>query len=237
MSSNTEWSTLRREAHRLDGHIAAKLTQYSKAASRLTRSTYTNSRKLFRGGSKDHVSVKDDDGSRVVEDLRAETEDCLQQLQDVIDVMGKNTDSSDSVAYTVDRYRSILRDLRAEYVKTSKGVDAQMERVGLLGLSGDRNSSVRSRNDHLLAESNSIQTSMRLTDDLIGQATDTKSMLSSQRNRFQTITSTISGLQDRFPSVDVLIRRIQRSRNRDMIVLSLTCAICIAFMMIYWWNK
>ncbi len=41
------------------------------------------------------------------------------QLGDVIDAMDSYAESSDSIAYTVDRYHSIHRDLKKEFRKIS----------------------------------------------------------------------------------------------------------------------
>jgi Golgi SNAP receptor complex protein 1 len=102
---------------------------------------------------------------------------------------------------------------------------------------GGASSGMRPRAEILLREKNALHSSLQLTDDTIEQALNARNRLNNQTTMFGQISGKIKDVGGRFPQVNNLITRIQRSKQRDMLVMACVIASCMCFTIFYWLRK
>ena len=93
------------------------------------------------------------------------------------------------------------------------------------------------RSDQLLREKTGLHASLRLTDELIQQASEGKDALLSQSSMFVGMRGRLGGIRAQYPVVNALMGRIERQRKKDVIVIAAVIATCICFTFIYIINK
>lgn len=95
----------------------------------------------------------------------------------------------------------------------------------------------RSGIEDLLEEQTSLIQSMRGTDDALEMAKSSHESALRQGARLRNARTGVLGIASEIPLVNSVITRIERLKKRDMIILSLTMAICMFFIILYWVNK
>jgi Golgi SNAP receptor complex protein 1 len=120
-------------------------------------------------------------------------------------------------------------------------VGSSLKRAELLDFSAKRRNSdekEQSRNvDILLKEQSSLERSLRSTDAVLGQAFATHDDLRRQSGILAGARNKALQMLSTSPMINNLIVKIRRAKQKDMIVLAITIAICLTFTVIYWWNK
>jgi len=225
MEENSElWERLKKQARQLELSLQAKLTQLSKLV-----------QSLKSAAKKPEPNAPSASGR--IQPLDSEVKGILQKLSELIDQMIRcnSTGLSDvNAQHTLQRYRNIFYESNQEYNRI-RNVITTIQREELLGDPDHRMEGgvVRARTDLLMREKGSLQNSLRLADEAIDQVIDTRTSLEFQQSKFATIKGKLGDLSARFPRVSNVIGSIQRHKQRDMIVLSIVIAACLALTLLY----
>lgn len=252
-TQSTAWDSLKKQARKYESQAYTKLTEYSRQAASINSLTSAaiSAHSSQSGSASSQTIIAEADACSNIE---SEISDLLSKLSSTADEMNKiitsepNNQSAvnETNSYTLQRYRAILHDYTAEYRKTKESIAAARQRAELLlpshanekeSLLNGTSQSLRPRTDQLIREKNSLHTSLRITDELIQQAADSHSSLQNQSAMFTSIRSRVSGLRSRFPVVNTLIGRIERQRQKDVIVMASVISVCIIFTFLYIINK
>uniref|UniRef100_A0A453KXH7 Golgi SNAP receptor complex member 1 n=3 Tax=Aegilops tauschii subsp. strangulata TaxID=200361 RepID=A0A453KXH7_AEGTS len=59
----------------------------------------------------------------------------------------------------------------------------------------------------------------------------------SQRSTFGGITTKISNVSSRIPTINHILASIRRKKSMDTVILSLVASVCAFLMFIYWLSK
>ena len=251
-SSSSSWDSLKKSARRYESQCYTKLTELSRHASSINSLTSAAiSAHSSQSGSASSQSIIDVAESSGI--LENEISDLLIKLTSTTEEMNKiiSSDPQSAVnetnSYTLQRYRAILHDYTAEFKKTKETINSARQRAELLLPSSSSPSSandsllgndrLRPRTDLLLREKNSLHNSLRITDEIILQATESRDSLHQQGQMFGLIRGRVNSLRTKFPVVNNLIGRIERQRKKDVIVMASVIATCICFTVIYIANK
>ncbi len=139
------------------------------------------------------------------------------------------------------RFGELLRDYKRDFSAVRDRVAGERKRLQLMGAraaggnAGDGKD--MSGREVLLEEQDSVESSLRMTDLLIGQAVDTKAQLVGQRNVFGSMRGRLGDLSKRFPAVNLLMRKISSQQNRDNLILAAVIASCMLFTFFYVWSR
>ena len=91
----------------------------------------------------------------------------------------------------------------------------------------------RTRTEHLLKEQSSIETSMRIADEMIESAQASRQSLATQRDLFGNVTNRMATMAEKLPLIGSLVGRIQGARRKDMLVMACVITACIILMFLY----
>ncbi|KAJ4965469.1 hypothetical protein NE237_017318 [Protea cynaroides] len=220
MESSTSWDALRKQARKLEAQLDEQLNSY---------------RRL--------VSTKADGTDN---DLESGIEQLLKQLQQVNSQMRDwvSSGGSEMVSHTLTRHQEILQDLTQEFYRLRSSLKAKREHVSLLE---DFREFDRTRLDleeggnsveqALLKEHAAISRNTGQMDNVISQAQATLGALVLQRSTFGGITSKISNVSSRLPTVNHILSSIRKKKSMDTIILSLVASVCTFLILIYWMSK
>ena len=136
----------------------------------------------------------------------------------------------------------ILQDLTQEFYRLRSSLRVKQQHASLLDLrdfdrakfdveeSGDSEQA-------LLREQAAISRNSGQVDTVISQAQATLGALMSQRSTFGGITTKISNVSSRIPTINHILASIRRKKSMDTIILSLVASVCAFLMFIYWLSK
>ncbi len=213
---------LRKQARSVENQLDAKLVQYSR---------------LDTGGGGTSVSS----GRETPALLQRDIEQLLSQLGEVNDQMsrGKMGEGGGIAAsmHVLQRHREILHDFTQEFNKTRSNLKVSDEREQLLSSVQqdirDARKSAGSGQDVLLRERNSLQSTNRMTDDLVGQATAQLGALGEQRSTFSGIGSKLTEIAAASPQINAMIGFLARRKKRDKLVLGAVIGLCSGTLLWY----
>ncbi|KAG6484191.1 Golgi SNAP receptor complex member 1-1-like [Zingiber officinale] len=216
----SSWDALRKQARKLEAQLDERMTSY---------------RRL--------VSSKPD-GS--VADLESSIEHLLKQLQQINLQMQTWVSSGGSqiISHTLTRHKEILQDLSQEFYRLRSSLRAKQERSSLLlefrdydREKADIEGGADSAEHALLKEQAAISRNSGQMDNVISQAQATLGALVLQRSTFGGITTKISNVSSRLPTVNHILSSIKRKKSMDTIILSFVASVCTFLMLIYWLSK
>jgi len=169
--------------------------------------------------------------SDVERDL-TELASCISNMRDY--AASNNSGSRHTQEALIKRYNEIHYDYSTEFKNTLNAVNRKRESMELFHSSkstpmDEQDSSMAK----LLRERSGIAASMKSINDVITQAFDTKSALSSQRDRLSASASGLGGLATNMPSFNRLIDGIQRKKYRESLILAIVIGVLICFTI--WW--
>jgi Golgi SNAP receptor complex protein 1 len=221
---SAQWDELRREARMLESSLEDKISSYTKLNTSLTRASFENH---------DVENPSPAFDAKQEHALALQIDTLISSLTEVKERMQTYVGASPSRSHEalLQRYREILFDFKTEFKKTQGAIGRKRESAELMakrGGGGGREG--ESEMDTLLRERNAINSSQRMTDDIIGQAMATKADLSSQRAMFAGSASKMGGLAAQFPGLNNLIGTIQRRKKRDQVIIALVVAACLCFL-------
>ncbi|VAI32788.1 unnamed protein product [Triticum turgidum subsp. durum] len=214
----SSWDALRKQARRLEAQLDDQMIAY---------------RKL--------VSMKSDGSEN---DIETDIERSLKQLQQVNSQMQTwvSSGGSEVLSHTLTRHMEILQDLTQEFYRLRSSLRVKQQHASLLDLrdfdrakfdveeSGDSEQA-------LLREQAAINRNSGQVDTVISQAQATLGALMSQRSTFGGITTKISNISSRIPTINHILASIRRKKSMDTIILSLVASVCAFLMFIYWLSK
>jgi len=213
----SSWDALRKQARRLEAQLDDQMIAY---------------RKL--------VSMKSDGSEN---DIETDIERSLKQLQQVNSQMQTwvSSGGSEVLSHTLTRHMEILQDLTQEFYRLRSSLRAKQQHASLLDLRDfDRakfDVEEAGESEALLREQAAISRNSGQVDNVISQAQATLGALMSQRSTFGGITTKISNVSSRIPTINHILASIRRKKSMDTIILSLVASVCAFLMFIYWLSK
>ncbi|XP_074571615.1 Golgi SNAP receptor complex member 1-1-like [Curcuma longa] len=216
----SSWDALRKQARKLEAQLDERMTSYRRLAS------------------------SKPDGS--VADLESSIEHLLKQLQQINLQMQAWVSSGGSqiISHTLTRHKEILQDLSQEFYRLRSSLRAKQERSSLLlefrdydRAKADMEGGADSAEHALLKEQAAISRNSGQMDNVISQAQATLGALVLQRSTFGGITTKISNVSSRLPTVNHILSSIKRKKSMDTIILSFVASVCTFLMLIYWLSK
>ena len=223
--SSDAWDALKKAARKYESQAYTKLADYSRLAQTVTSSTsaalsahtshMSSSSTSLLSSSPAPTAASILTSSHQHAELEADIAELLSRLGSTADEMARviasepSSATSETNSYTLQRYRAILHDYSAEFRKTREALTAARQRAELLlpsssasptnaGLSSP-SASLRPRSDQLLREKSSLHTSLRMTDDLLTQASEGRESLLSQTSLFHAVRGRMSGIRAKYP--------------------------------------
>jgi Golgi SNAP receptor complex protein 1 len=139
----------------------------------------------------------------------------------------------------VNRYQTILSDLRADMDKTVARVRQAKERQELMGgsnmagASSSGGGNIDPAMEHLLRERNHIHNSQRAADSVLGQADSIRSDLRNQGRSLRSTGSLLGQITQNVPGLNHLVEHIRRRRSRDDYIVAGVIASCILITLWY----
>lgn len=136
------------------------------------------------------------------------------QLSETMDNLTSILDSPDappstSMLHAASRHKDVLSDYRRDFSRLRGNVELALQRNNLLGsIRQDINaykSSLPPQTDALLAERNRIDSSNRMTDDILNQAYATREDFAQQRTMLAGVNSRIGGVLSEWTEVSLLL--------------------------------
>ncbi|KAI0783317.1 v-SNARE protein [Abortiporus biennis] len=218
------YDSLHRQCRTLESLFDTKLTSYSRLASTITR----NQDDIEASGS----------GERW-KDLEVEVDELLQKLGEINDqlsVLSSDTNNppSQSMLRAIQRHRDVYMDYSRELKRTKTNIQTALDKANLLsGVRNDIDAYKSSAADSLLAERNHIDSSHRMTDDMLAQAYETRSEFSRQRSTISGINARMAGVLNTMPGINSLVSMIKSRRRRDAIIVGLLIGVCIILLLSY----
>ncbi|QRV95087.1 SNAP receptor complex protein [Ceratobasidium sp. AG-Ba] len=222
----TTYESLRRQCRTLEALVNDKLTGYSRLAV-----TLSSGSDVEAGTSAARWS-----------DMEEEIEGLLEKLKETNDGMA-DLMSDDAAAVTTSMrhsaqmHREVLDDYVRDFGRTKANVRAALDRANLLtNVRSDINAYKAARSsatDQLLAERGRIDSSHRMTDDVLAQAYETRAEFSRQRSSLAGINTRMKGVLNTMPGINSLIGMIHSRRRRDAIVLGVVIGLCFLGLLSY----
>ncbi|KAL7408787.1 28 kda golgi snare protein [Mrakia frigida] len=217
MSTPPSWDNLRRHARALETALDSKLTSYSKLASSISRS----------GGTRDEL-VMEEEGEGGYKLVEEEVEELIAKLTQTVEQLSETLNDPDetpstTMLHAVQRHREVLGDYKRDFLQTRTNVQHALNSQNLLGsVRKDINAFKAARSttaDALLNERSTIDSSHRMTDEVLEQAYATRSDFAQQRSSLQNINSRMGSTLNTLPGMNTLLGLIQSKRRKDTIIL------------------
>ncbi len=149
-SSSSSWDVLRRKTRNLESTIDARLTTYSRLASKIARSAdaavsssnaaggiYADHTTLDMDGSASTSRGAKEDANEHVE-LESELDSLINELSDAVDALTAKLDDpavppTSSQLHAVQRHREVLFDFTRDFRRSKTNVRHAIDRRDLLG--------------------------------------------------------------------------------------------------------
>ncbi|KAF8078967.1 v-SNARE protein [Lyophyllum atratum] len=222
----SDYEQLHRECRTLENLFDTKLTSYSQLAASISR----NNQDIEATGSAERWR-----------DLEAELDDLLEKLEETNERLGTLSNSpelmSQSMLRAIQRHREVFQDHARELRRTKTSVKSALDQANLLsGVRNDIDAYKSSAADSLLAERGRIDSSHRMTDDVLQQAYETRSEFSRQGTSLAGINTRMMGVINTMPGINNVLGMIKSRRRGDSIILGLVIGVCVIIILTYMWN-
>ncbi|KAH9920233.1 V-snare-domain-containing protein [Epithele typhae] len=211
------YDSLHRQCRTLEALFDTKLTAYARLASSITRN---------------HDDLEASGSTERWKDLEMEVDELLEKLQEINDelsTLSNDTENppSQSMLRAIQRHREVYLDYARELRRTKANVKTALDQANLL--SGVRNDIDR----FLLAERGHIDSSHRMTDDMIAQAYETRSEFARQRTTISGINNRMQSVLSTMPGITNLLGMIKTRRRRDAVILGVIIGLCTVLLLMY----
>ncbi|KAF8640357.1 hypothetical protein AX17_000028 [Amanita inopinata Kibby_2008] len=138
---------------------------------------------------------------------------------------------------TIQRHREVCQDNARELRRTKSNAQNALDQANLLsGVRNDIDAYKSSAADALLAERGRIDSSHRMTDDILQQAYETRSEFGRQRISLASINTRMMHVINTTPGINNLISMIRSRRRRDSIILGIIIGVCTIILLSYIWH-
>ncbi|KAF8226264.1 v-SNARE protein [Tricholoma matsutake] len=222
----SNYDQLHRQCRTLENLFDTKLTSYSQMMSTISRPTQD----LEAAGSSERWKDLEIELDELLEKLE-ETNEQLSTLSNAPDVV------STSMLRAIQRHRELFHDNARELKRTKTSVQNALDQANLLsGVRNDIDTYKSSATDSLLAERGRIDSSHRMTDDILNQAYETRSEFSRQRTSLAGINTRMANVLNTMPGVNNLVSMIKSRRRRDSIIMGLVVGVCVIIIISYVWR-
>ncbi|KAF8746858.1 hypothetical protein RhiXN_09949 [Rhizoctonia solani] len=215
------YESLRRQCRTLEALVNDKLTAYSRLAVTLSSGQSGD----LEQGSAARWSDMEEEIEGLLEKLR-ETNDGMADLMSESQV-----EVTTSMRHSAQMHREMLDDYVRDFGRTKVNVRGALDRANLLSnVRSDINAYKAARSsatDSLLAERGRIDSSHRMTDDILAQAYETRAEFSRQRSSLAGINARMGGVLNSMPGINSLIGMIHSRRRRDGIILGCVIGLCL----------
>ncbi|KAJ4472600.1 v-SNARE protein [Lentinula edodes] len=219
----SSYEQLHRQCRTLENLFDTKLTSYSQLVSTISRPS-------------EDVEAE---GSRARwKDLEMEAEELLEKAKETNEQLAALDSEilSPSMLRAIQRHRELFQDNSRELKRTKTSVQNALDQANLLsGVRNDIDAYKSSAADSLLAERGRIDSSHRMTDDLINQAYETRADLARQRYSLSGINTRVGHALNTLPGINNLVSMIKSRRRRDSVILGIVIGICIILIISYLW--
>jgi len=219
----SNYEQLHRQCRTLENLFDTKLTSYSQLVSTLSRP----SEDVEAAGSRERWK-----------DLELEAEELLEKIEETNEQLAAldSETLSPSMLRAIQRHRELFQDNSRELKRTKTSVQHAWDQANLLsGVRNDIDAYKSSAADSLLAERGRIDSSHRMTDDLLSQAYETRADLSRQRSSLSGINTRMSNVLNTMPGISNLVSMIKSRRRRDSIIVGVVIGICFILILSYLW--
>ncbi|OJT04446.1 Golgi SNAP receptor complex member 1-2 [Trametes pubescens] len=218
------YDSLHRQCRTLESLFDTKLTAYARLASSITRG---------------HDDVEASGSSERWRDLEHEVDELLEKLQEINDQLSAlsgdaENPPSQSMLRAIQRHREVYLDYARELRRTKGNVKTALDQANLLtGVRNDIDAYKSSAADSLLAERGHIDSSHRMTDDMLAQAYETRAEFGRQRTTISGINSRMQGVLSSMPGINSLLSMIKTRRRRDAVIVGCVIGLCTVLLFMY----
>merc|ERR1740116_122634 len=224
MARNGEsWESLKARAKGLQGELDAKLQELERLNKRLSSSSASS--------PGDRVATLDGQ-IRVVAGLREDVERGLADLAEATETLA-NVAATGAQAAQATRFRDTHQDLSGAFKRVVQRIDHQYQHARLLPKRQGTAAEMDSTEQGLVRERSSLNSTLSMTEEIIGQASATREMLSGQRITLAGARGKMGTVTSMLPNLSALIGRISDRQTKERIVLSVTVAGCCFFTLWY----
>ncbi|KAF4612306.1 hypothetical protein D9613_004257 [Agrocybe pediades] len=222
----SNYDQLHRQCRTLENLFDAKLTSYSQLVSNITRP----------GGD-----IESSGSGERWKDLEVELDELLAKLEEINEQLGKLASNpelmSASMLRAIQRHRELYQDNSRELKRTKTNVKHAFDQANLLtGVRNDIDAYKSSAADSLLAERGRIDSSHRMTDDILQQAYETRSEFGRQRTSLAGINNRMQQVIGTMPGINNLLSMIKSRRRRDSIIMGVVIGVCMLLLLSYLWH-
>ncbi|KAF9225541.1 V-snare-domain-containing protein [Gyrodon lividus] len=218
------YDSLHRQCRTLESLFDSKLTAYARLASSIAK----NQDDVEASGSRERWP-----------DLQGEVEDLLEKLKETNDALlalssNPNSVPSQSMSRAIQRHREVYQDYARELQRTKTNVQHALEQANLLtGVRNDIDAYKSSAADSLLAERGRIDSSHRMTDDILEQAYETRAEFSRQSFSLAGINTRMISVINTMPGINNLLAMIKSRRRRDAVIIAVVIVVCLLLLLSY----
>ncbi|KAJ7161294.1 hypothetical protein C8R43DRAFT_1086628 [Mycena crocata] len=225
----SNYDQLHRQCRTLENLFDSKLTSYSQLVSSISR----NSDDVEASGSSERWR----DLEFELDDL-LEKASSLEETNEQMSVLANEPDTlSTSMLRAIQRHAELFQDNARELKRTKASVKNALDHANLLsGVRNDIDAYKSSAPDSLLEERGRIDSSHRMTDDLLEQAYETRAEFGRQRTALSTINSRMKTVLNTMPGISNLVNMIKSRRRRDTIIMGAVISACILFILYSWFG-
>jgi len=168
-------------------------------------------------------------------------DDLAVKLEEINEQLSKLASAPDLVSASmlraIQRHRELYQDNMRELKRVKANVKSAFDQATLLsGVRNDIDAYKSSAADSLLAERGRIDSSHRMTDDILEQAYETRSDFSRQRVSLKGINQRMIQVIGTMPGINNLIGMIKSRRRRDSIIVGVILGICCIILLSYVWH-
>ncbi|KAH7104842.1 28 kda golgi snare protein [Auriculariales sp. MPI-PUGE-AT-0066] len=222
------FDSIRRQLRTLESLIDTKMNAYSRLAVTIANS---GSSDLEAGPQEERWSDMEEEIEGLLEKLRDTTEELSSSLE------GSTTRPSATMTHALQRHREVLADYSRDFNRQKANVQQARDRANLLtNVRSDINAyktAQSSTSESLLQERGRIDSSHRMTDDLLNQAYATRDEFANQRASLAGINSRMANVLSSFPGINSLVSMIASRRRRDALILGLVIGVCVILLFSY----
>ncbi|KAJ7751201.1 hypothetical protein DFH07DRAFT_527806 [Mycena maculata] len=222
----SNYDQLHRQCRTLENLFDTKLTSYSQLVSTISRQP---------------DDVEASGSSERWKDLELELDDLLEKLEETneqLSALSSEPDTlSTSMLRAIQRHAELFQDNARELRRTKASVKSALDHANLLsGVRNDIDAYNSSAAESLLAERGRIDSSHRMTDDILEQAYETRAEFGRQRTALSGINSRMKSVISTIPGVNNVISMINSRRRRDTIILGIVIGVCIIILISIMWR-
>ncbi|KAJ7631238.1 hypothetical protein FB45DRAFT_560545 [Roridomyces roridus] len=222
----SNYDQLHRQCRTLENLFDTKLTSYSQLVSTISQ----------------HINDVEASGSSARwRDLELELDDLLEKLEETneqLSALANEPDTlSQSMLRAIQRHGELFQDNARELKRTKASVKNALDHANLLnGVRNDIDAYKSSAADSLLAERGRIDSSHRMTDEILEQAYETRADFGRQRTALAGINNRMKSVIDTMPGINNLIGMIKSRRRRDTIIVGVVIGVCMIILISYMWG-